>query len=330
MPSLFLSQLIFYLVGFVIYFIFSHIDYQIYRPFWLLIYVLSCILLLGIYILGIESRGAVRWIEVAGFRLQLSEILKPFILLSFASFLAEHPPRKIKNLIYAGSLSVLPFLLVLKQPDLGSAMIYALAFSGMIFIAGVPIKQIIFGICTFFVASPLVWHFLRDYQKSRILSFLSPESDPRGASYNAIQATIAVGSGMLFGKGLGHGTQSQLLFLPEKHTGFVFASFVEELGLFGAMILLSAYILIIYRIFKIVARSNDTFGNIYLIGVLSMLLGQVFINVGMNIGILPVTGITLPLVSYGGSSIIALMITLGITQNIAKEHAFGVKSESYL
>ena len=330
MPQLFNSQLIFYLAGLVIFYLFSKTDFQIFRPFWFPIYIVSCLLLLVVLVLGFESRGAVRWIEIAGFRLQLSEILKPFFLISFASFLSNRPPRKLKDLVVSGIFCIVPFFLVLRQPDLGSALIYAFAFFGMIFISGIPLRYLLSSFLSFFITLPVVWHFLHDYQKRRILSFLNPENDPQGSSYNAIQATIAVGSGMIFGKGLGHGTQSQLLFLPEKHTDFIFASLVEELGLFGAVVLLSAYLLIFYRIFKILSWDDDAFGNIFLIGVLFMFLGQVFINVGMNIGILPVTGITLPFVSYGGSSIIALMITLGIVENIAKDRQFGVKSHKYL
>ena len=315
----FLPQLVFYIIGLGFYFLFANIDHQIFRPFWLPIYFVSCFLLLVTFVIGIESRGAVRWIEIVGFRLQLSEILKPFILLSFASYLADHPPRKLKDALFAGLFCLLPFLLVLKQPDLGSAIIYALAFFGMIFIAGVPLRYFFLSTFSFLLSVPAVWHFLKDYQKDRILSFLNPSADPMGTSYNAIQAIIAVGSGQIFGKGLGHGTQSQLLFLPERHTDFIFSSFVEELGLVGGVLLLGAFAVICHRIIKLIGQSDDSFGNYYLIGALFLLIGQIFINVGMNLGIVPVTGITLPLVSYGGSSILSTMILLGIIANIAKD-----------
>ncbi len=329
-PNLFISQLVFYLIGFAIYFVFSQIDFEIYRPFKLIIYFVSCFLLLGVFVLGVESRGAVRWIEIAGFRLQLSEILKPFLLLSFASFLTDTPPKKFKDLVKICLFCLAPIYLVLKQPDLGSALIYAIAFAGIVFVARIPFVYILSAFFFFTFTLPVGWKFLHDYQRDRILSFLNPASDPQGASYNAIQAVIAVGSGMITGKGLGHGTQSQLLFLPEKHTDFIFASLVEELGLLGGTILLFFYALIIYRLLKIISNSCDLFGNLYMTGVLFMLLGQIFINVGMNIGLVPVTGITLPLVSYGGSSVLALMITLGIVQSIAKHQANIVQSEKHL
>jgi rod shape determining protein RodA len=329
-PSLFLNQLIFYLISFLAYFIFSQIDFEIYRPFKFVIYLVSCLLLLGIYILGVESRGAIRWLEIAGFRLQISEILKPFFLVFLAAFLADRPPRKFGEIFKTGLLCLAPLFLVWKQPDLGSALVYGLTFVGMLWAARLPLKYFFLAAVSGLLFAPLGWRFLHDYQKNRLLSFLNPVADPQGTSYNAIQAIIAVGSGMIWGKGLGHGTQSQLLFLPEKHTDFIFASRVEELGLAGGTVLLVFYGLIFYRLLALLARDEDLYGNLYLVGVLFLLLGQMFINIGMNLGLLPITGITLPLVSYGGSSLLALMIALGIAQNLAKKRGSSVQSESYL
>lgn len=314
----FLPQLIFYTVGLGIYFLFANLDHQIYRPFWLPIYFVSCFLLLVTFVVGVESRGAVRWVEIAGFRLQLSEILKPFFLLSFASYLADRPPRKIKNAVFAAIFCVMPFLLVLKQPDLGSAIIYAIAFFGMLFVSGLPLRFILVSLFSTLFSLPLLWHFLKDYQKDRIVSFLNPGSDPMGSSYNAIQALIAIGSGQIVGKGLGHGTQSQLLFLPERHTDFIFSSFIEELGLLGGLVMLGAFAVVCHRILRLIYLDNDSFGNYFIIGALFLFIGQIFINAGMNLGVVPVTGITLPLVSYGGSSILSTMIMFGIIANIAK------------
>lgn len=314
----FLPQLIFYIIGLGIYFLFANIDHQIFRPFWLPIFFVSCFLLLVTFVIGVESRGAVRWVEIAGFRLQLSEILKPFLLLAFSSYLSDHPPRKIKDALFAVFFCVLPFLLVLKQPDLGSAIIYALAFFGMIFISGLPVRYLFLSTFSFLFSIPAIWHFLKDYQKDRIVSFLNPGSDPMGSSYNAIQALIAIGSGQIFGKGLGHGTQSQLLFLPERHTDFIFSSFIEELGLVGGLVMLAAFAVICHRLLRLIHLDNDSFGNNFLTGALFLFIGQIFINVGMNLGLVPVTGITLPLVSYGGSSILSTMIMFGIIANIAK------------
>lgn len=303
-PNLVSSQIVFYLLGFILFFLFSRLDYRIFGSIWKQLYAVSLILLLITLFLGIESRGATRWISIAGFRLQFSEILKPFLLAALAGYLAEK-----KNFLVALILGIIPMALIFKQPDLGSAIVYFSGFSVMIFLSGINLVYLVAGGIAALVFLPVLWRFLAGYQKNRILSFLNPGSDPLGASYNAIQATIAVGSGQLFGLGLGRGTQSQLLFLPEHHTDFVFASLAEEMGFVGAGVLLLVYFILIWRIFKT--------RNLLAICLGVTILAQVFINVGMNMGLLPVTGITLPLVSYGGSSILATFISLGIIENIA-------------
>ncbi len=201
-PSFLGSQIIFYLLGLVLFFIFSKIDYRIYGSAWRQIYGLSLIFLLITLILGLESRGATRWISLFGFRLQFSEILKPFIFSSLAVLLAE------KKYFKAIILTAIPIILIFKQPDLGSALVYFLGFAAMIFLSEINLSFLLAGLGLAASLLPLVWHFLAGYQKTRILSFLNPTSDPLGASYNAIQAVIAVGSGKIFGWGLGHGSQS--------------------------------------------------------------------------------------------------------------------------
>lgn len=310
-PDFLGSQIIFYLFGLVLFFLFSRIDYKIYGNLGKQIYGFSLILLAVTLVLGLESRGATRWISLWGFRLQFSEILKPFLFASLAGFLTQK--KYLKTII----LAAIPVFLIFKQPDLGSALVYFLGFLAMLFVSEMSLVYLFLAGAGTMIFLPLVWHFLAGYQKQRILSFLNPASDPLGASYNAIQAVIAVGSGKIFGWGLGHGSQSQLLFLPEHHTDFVFASLAEELGFFGAGILLAVYFILIMRILKI-AQNADPLGKFLAAGLGMMLLGQVFINVGMNLGVVPVTGITLPLVSYGGSSILATMISLGIVENIRR------------
>ncbi|MBI3558805.1 rod shape-determining protein RodA, partial [Candidatus Gottesmanbacteria bacterium] len=295
----------------ILFFIFSKIDYRIYGSAWRQIYGISLIFLLITLILGLESRGATRWISLFGFRLQFSEILKPFIFSSLALLLAE------KKYFKAIILAAIPIFLIFKQPDLGSALVYFLGFAAMIFLSEINLSFLLVSGGLIVGLLPLAWHFLAGYQKGRILSFLNPAGDPLGASYNAIQALIAVGSGQLFGWGLGRGSQSQLFFLPEHHTDFVFASLAEELGFLGAGILLLIYFILIMRILKI-AQSAEPLGKFLTVGLGMILLGQVFINVGMNLGVVPVTGITLPLISYGGSSILATMISLGIVENISR------------
>jgi rod shape determining protein RodA len=308
-PGLVTSQIVFYLLGLILFVVFSQIDYKIYASAAKLIYLVSVALLLLTLIIGFESRGSTRWISLFGFRLQFSEVLKPFILASLASFMT-------KSWFKASLLAVLPMFLIFKQPDLGSALVYVFGFASMIFVSGINVVYILLAIGGGVVLLPLGWHFLAEYQRARIVTFLNPSSDPLGASYNAIQALIAVGSGQLFGWGLGRGTQSQLLFLPEQHTDFVFASLSEELGFFGAGTILIIYFVLIWRMLDISAKSPDFFGRVLGVGLSYMFLAQVFINIGMNLGIVPVTGITLPLVSYGGSSVLATFISLGIVQNI--------------
>jgi rod shape determining protein RodA len=208
--------------------------------------------------------------------------------------------------------------MVLKQPDLGNAIVYFSFWIVIIFISGFKVWLVPIIICLTVLFIPLFWRFLKDYQKERIVSFLNPQSDPLGIGYNAIQAMVAVGSGGFWGLGLGRGTQSHLLFLPEYHTDFIFASFSEEFGFIGVLLLIFLYCLILTRIIVIGINSQDKFGLLVSGGIFGVLFTQFFINVGMNIGLLPITGITLPLVSYGGSSLLSFAILLGIASNIAK------------
>jgi rod shape determining protein RodA len=325
-PTLVASQLGFYLVGLALFFLFAKIDYRIFVSVWRHVYGVALILLVITLILGLESRGAVRWISIGGFRLQLSELLKPFLIASMATFLSNSD-NGLKKFLLAAVIGLVPAMLIFKQPDLGSALVYCASFIMMMFASGLSSYYFLASAAFFAILLPIFWHFLANYQKQRILSFLNPQYDPLGASYNAIQALIAVGSGMFLGWGLGRGPQSQLMFLPEHHTDFIFASLAEELGFIGAGALLGIYFVLIWRIFYWAGKSSDPVARILAVGLGTMLLGQVFINVGMNVGVVPVTGVTLPLVSYGGSSILATMIALGMVENIAQR---GQKDELLL
>lgn len=314
-PSLLGSQIVFYVAGLILFLVFSRIDPRVYINVWKQTYVISIVLLLITLVVGLESRGATRWISIVGFRLQFSEILKPFLIAGLAVFLGSQKETKLRGFLYTLFLGAIPMFLIFKQPDLGSALVYLAGFSSMILISDINLGYIISTFVSFVVFLPIIWHFLAGYQKDRISSFINPGVDPLGVSYNAIQALIAVGSGMIFGKGLGQGTQSQLLFLPEHHTDFVFASTAEELGFVGAGLLLTVYFVLIMRIFRISGKTKDQTQRLLLVGLATMIFAQVFINVGMNLGILPVTGITLPLVSYGGSSVLSIMIALGMASS---------------
>ncbi len=317
-PGQFDSQIVFYLMGFCLFFLFSQIDYRIYHFLAKPIYFVSLFFLILTIALGFESRGAVRWISIASFRLQFSEIVKPFLIASFAVFLSRMNKNRFSSFLKIGLIAIIPFVLIFRQPDLGSALVFLGGFSLMIFASGVNLYFLGSVLAVIATSLPVLWHFLAAYQKQRLVSFISPGLDPQGASYNAIQAIITVGSGMIFGQGLGFGTQTHLLFLPEKHTDFVFASIAEEFGFTGTTIMLAIYFVLLWRIFSYVGRAKDQTIDLTLIGLGSFFLIQLFINISMNMGLLPVTGITLPLVSYGGSSVLATMISLGITENIIR------------
>lgn len=209
-------------------------------------------------------------------------------------------------------------ILIFKQPDLGNVLIYGFVMVMMILVTSIAWWKLLLVSGITLISQPLMWFVLKDYQKARIESFINPQADPRGAGYNALQAIIAIGSGRLLGLGLGRGTQSHLLFLPEYHTDFVFASISEELGFLGSGIVIIFYLILLGRIIYISINTKNTFAKVFTLGIFAQIFGQVFINIGMNLGVMPITGITLPFLSYGGSSIISTFIGLGIVNNIAK------------
>lgn len=256
--------------------------------------------------------------EIGTFRLQLSEILKPFLILTFAGFLRLSPSIGLNRLASILILASIPLFLIFKQPDLGNTIIFLLILTSLLFIGGLRWFLMLGLLIVSSGAIPLLGRFLKDYQRERITSFLNPQSDPLGTGYHLIQAMVTVGSGQIFGRGLGLGTQSHLQFLPEQHTDFIFASLSEELGFLGAVLLIVLYGLLLWKILNIAKNSKDPFGILISAGIFAMLLAQIGINIGMNVGLLPITGVTLPLISYGGSSIISTMISLGVIESIAK------------
>lgn len=317
-PDLVGQQFLFLLLGFFLFFLFSKIDYHLFSHFRWPLLILVCLLLLATLFLAPQTRGATRWLQFGFWRFQPSEILKPFVILALAGFLTTSSTLGFKRLVFFLILAVAPLFLIFKQPDLGNTLIFILIFLFLLFMGGVKWYYMLGGLLSTVGTIPLLWRIFKDYQKERILSFLNPQSDPLGIGYNLIQAMVTVGSGQIFGRGLGRGTQSHLRFLPEQHTDFIFASLAEELGFIGAIFLIFLYFALLWRIIVIAQKSQDSYGILVATGILAMLLGQVFINIGMNIGLLPITGITLPLVSYGGSSIISIMVSLGITESVAR------------
>jgi len=316
-PELTMDQGISMVIGIGLYILFSSIDFRIWNRFGLVIYG-ACLIVLMLTFFGPNVRGATRWIDIGTQRFQPSEVIKPFVILLLSILLSRYPPKTIKNIVIS-LLLFFPFIfMIFKQPDLGNVLVFIVFFVGLEIVAGLPNLYLAASSVMLFVLLPLFWFILKDYQRQRLFSFINPTHDPTGTGYNAIQAIIAIGSGGLFGLGLGKGTQSRLLFLPEYHTDFVFASLGEELGFFGGLVVLVFYIILLFRILKISFQTNDVSGRLLGIGVFWQIFIQVVINVGMNLGLLPITGITLPLLSYGGSSIISTFIALGLVSSLVR------------
>lgn len=318
--DLFFQQAAFFVVGLVLLYVTSRIDAGLLwwvAPFG---YVLGCLFLASSYF-GPSIRGATRWIFIAGVQLQPSELVKPLFILAFARFLTQWSPRNVRNFPKLFALFFIPFLLVFKQPDLGTSLVYAASWFFMMLAGGLSVLLVVAGVAFLALFLPLVWRVLAEYQRARIETFLNPALDPKGAGYNALQAMIAVGSGQLLGRGLGRGTQSHLRFLPEFHTDFIFATLVEELGLIGGALLLLGYGALLWRIIVPYLRGvgERVFPFLFAAGLFGTILSQVFINAGMNMGLLPITGITLPFVSYGGSSILSLAISFGFLFALSRQ-----------
>ncbi|MEK7100245.1 MAG: FtsW/RodA/SpoVE family cell cycle protein, partial [Patescibacteria group bacterium] len=310
-PSLFPEYYWYFGLGILFFLLFSVLDFEIISAFSRHLYVISIIFLLIPLVIGQVTRGTVRWIPIGSFSLQPSEIVRPFLLVFFANFITERK-LTIKRLIQILLLMAFPLILILVQPSLGVTALTAVGFLGIFLASEIDKKSILYIICSVLVAIPLVYLVLQPYQKSRITAFLDPSKDPQGAGYNAIQSTISVGSGKIFGRGLGKGVGTQLSFLPERHTDFIFASVAEEMGFVGAVVLL---VLTFFLLFRIVAYTENTINipaRLFLGGLFLTLFAQTIIHVGMNMGLLPITGVPYPLVSAGGSSLLATMTSLGI------------------
>lgn len=317
--NLFFQQLLNVLVGLVFFFLFSRIDYHLYHRFKGWIFVGIVVLLSSTFVFGVVTRGSVRWIKVFGLTLQPSELIKPFIVVFFASLFQGSKKPSLSNLLKAGGLIIIPLVLVFLQPDLGSSLVVFLSWAGIVLASGVSLKILFTSLIILLIGFPIGWRLMQAYQQQRIISFLNPTADPLGAGYNLIQSIVAVGAGQLFGRGLGRGTQAQLMFLPERHSDFIFATIAEEFGFLGGMVLIFLIGFLLWQILRIGHSSRDRLGFLISLGIFSLLIGQTLINIGMNLGILPITGVTLPLVSYGGSSLVATMISLGIIANIASQ-----------
>ncbi len=297
----------------------SVFDYRWLKTFAWPLYFANIGLLVLSKMVGTGIGGVARWVTIFGLQFQFSELAKILMIVVLAAFLAGRRDRlgSLGTIVGAGLLSAPLILLVLAQPDLGTSLVFVAIVGGMLFLSGASLRWLAVFAGLALAALPVVWNLvLRDYQKQRLLAFLDPSADPLGSGYHLIQSQIAVVSGGIFGKGLTNGTQGQLDFLPVQTTDFVFAILSEELGLIGALVVLLLFAALIWRILRIGWRSEDVFGLAFAAGIASMLLFQLLVNVGMVIGIMPITGIPLPFITHGGASLISIALGLGILESI--------------
>jgi rod shape determining protein RodA len=326
--SLFLQQIIWLTAGWTIFFIFTFVDYVwAHRIAWIG-YGLNVAALVYTDFHGKVVLGGQRWIDLHFFRYQPSETMKLAIILLLAKILIGKNPQGrgmgLREIIWPALLVLIPLILTVKQPDLGTGLLLALIGGTLLFFVKIQKKIIVFLVVVGLIAIPTAWKFgMKDYQKSRILTFISPDSDPQGKGYNSIQSRIAVGSGQFMGKGFRQGTQSQLEFLPERHTDFIYSVLSEEWGFVGSFLVMMTFIILFFVCFEIASRARDKNGVLLVIGVSAYLFWHMFINMGMVIGLLPIVGVPLPLLSYGGSGMLTTMAGLGLISSVAyRRHLF--------
>ncbi len=318
--GVFWRQLVFLSIGLVAFVFFAFFDYHALAKTNRIIYVIFILLLVYLIVLGSAVRGGKRWIDVGIFRFQVAEFVKISIILGLSRllYLRRGEINSWKNIIWSFLYVLIPAGLIILEPDLGSAAVLISIWAGVIFLSPIKKKYLAILFIVGIIASGLGWKFaLKDFQKNRILVFINPALDPKGRGYNVRQAAIAVGSGQIFGRGLGQGLQSENKFLPEQQTDFIFAAASEEIGFVGVIALLGLYLFLFYRLLIIIRNSRDDLGMYIAGGIFFLFFSHLIVNIGMNIGLLPVTGIPLPFFSAGGSSLVVVLILLGIAQNIA-------------
>lgn len=319
---LFLSQFMWLGIGWGVFFICTLLDYMIVTRLALGLYILNLGAIVLTTFFGKVALGAQRWIDLGFFRYQPSETMKLALIMLLAKVLvnrnSQGPGMGFKELIVPILTLLVPFVFIVEQPDLGTALMIAAIGGSMLIFAKVKKGILVTAIVAVVVAVPAAWKFvLRDYQKNRILTFITPSNDPRGSGYNSIQSKIAVGSGRFFGKGFRKGTQSQLEFLPERHTDFIYSVLSEEHGFVGSVTTMGLFCFLFFLGLRIATNARDKFGALLCVGVLCYVFWHMFINIGMVIGLLPIVGVPLPLLSYGGSSMLTTMAGLGLISSVA-------------
>lgn len=315
------TQIISILMGLTAIIILLLIDYNFFAKLYIPIYILCNALLMAVLLFGSgkDTWGANRWIRIGGVQFQPSDFVKIGIIICLAKLVSDKKDsiHELPTLIRILSFAAVPMVLILAQPDLGTTLTFAAFTFGILFIAGLRYKHILVTALIGILSMPFAWMGLKDYQKTRILVFLNPEMDPMGKGYHVIQSKLTIGSGRLFGRGLFKGVQTQLGFLPEKHTDFIFSVLSEELGLLGALFLLVMYSILLVKCVNIARKAKDDFGAYLVTGVTFMLAFHIFANIAMTIGLMPVTGKPLPFVSYGGTFMLSNMICIGLILNVS-------------
>jgi rod shape determining protein RodA len=312
-----IKQVYWILAGVGIMFLVSVVNYQALIGRVPLMYALSIASLLAVELFGKKYLGARRWVQMGSFHFQPSEWVKLVLILAMAKYFADNKGEcDTQDIVKAGALVGIPMLMVLVQPDLGTALTYLpIAVMGL-FLGGMKAKHALIILLIGALLAPVGWHVLKGYQRDRLTSFMEPEADPQHKGYQVIQSLVAVGAGGIFGKGTAHGSQTQGQFLPVPHTDFIFAAFAEEHGFIGAMGLMLLYFVVLMRLIQNAQTAPDRAGAFVVMGVVAVLAFHILVNVGMVVGFMPVTGIPLPLMSYGGSSVLFMFLALGIVMNI--------------
>lgn len=332
LADIYIQQFYWLVLGGILGAVVAVIDYRHYERLGYVLYGVGIILLILVFILGKDIRGSSRWISIGSFGFQPSEFMKLFMIIALAKYLHDDPrtdERSLKDLVVPAGLAAVPTLLILKQPDLGTSLILALIFVTICLLTRIRWQSLLTLAVAGGIAMPLLWTYVfHDYQKQRILVFLNPEANLLGSGWHAHHARVAIGAGGISGEGFMRGTQNQFLFLPDQHSDFPFAVFAEDWGFLGCLLLVSLYGFLVLWAVRIAATAKDRFGAVLAIGVGALVFWHAFFNLGMVTGILPVVGVTLPLFSAGGSSVLTIMMGIGLLMNVSMRRFYVSPSRS--